>query len=290
MGKVHEIVRDKIIAELEKGTVPWVKPWLSTLPFNADSGRPYTSINAILLMCSNRGPGFITVKKACELHADWKGVSPEIVTFYAKVQASKKKKQDAGLPEDADSGFMLLRYYDVLPVAEVRNLPQSYYDKNVKKTGDAAKQNFVPAAEATVAALDAHIVFGCEKACYAPGMDVINMPHKDSFISIEEYYSTLFHELVHWTMHESRLNRKAGESYASEELIAEIGAAICLGELGLDYSKIIGNIGAYCHGWAKKIKEDDKVGLVVTAASKAFKAVEFIMAGTPELEGEEANA
>lgn len=284
MSKVHEIVRDKILAELDKGHAPWVKPWIITRPFNADSGRAYTSINALLLMCSGRGPGFITVKKACELHADWKGVSPEIVTFYAKVQASKEKKKAAGLPEDADSGFMLLRYYDVLPVAEVRGLPQKYYDANVIKTGDAATQNFVPAAEAVINGTDAHIVFGCNKASYAPGMDVINMPHKDTFTSIEEYYCTLFHELVHWTMHASRLDRKANESYASEELIAEIGAAVLLGSVGIDYEKVITNIGAYCGGWAKKIREADKAGLIVTAASKAFKAVDFIMAGTPEPE------
>jgi antirestriction protein ArdC len=47
---------------------------------------------------------------------------------------------------------------------------------------------------------------------------------------IEEYYITVFHELVHWSGRGGRLTRKSAINYAShkweEELIAEIGAMI----------------------------------------------------------------
>lgn len=280
-SKVYAIVQDKILAQLDKGSIPWVKPWAITMPFNGTSGRKYTGINAILLAMSGRGPSFITMKKASEMGADWRGVKPELVTFYGKVKYSKKYQKEHDLDEDAS--FLLLRYYDVLPVSEVRGLPQEYYDKNKPVTGGAATQNFVAEVENHLANIpELHITFGCNSACYAPGLDVINMPHKDQFTCIEEYYCTLFHELVHWTKHETRLNRNKDESYANEELIAEIGAAVLMGLFGIDYEKVIGNIGAYCNNWAKKIRDCEKTTLIVTAASKAFKAVDYIMGAANE--------
>ena len=107
------------------------------------------------------------------------------------------------------------------------------------------------------------------------------IPSADKFISQEEYYATLFHELIHSTGHPSRLNRElqgrheAKQSYAKEELIAEIGSAFLCSMLGIDNSDILQNKAAYIQSWLKALKDDKR--LVVKAASHAQKAVDYIL-------------
>lgn len=61
----------------------------------------------------------------------------------------------------------------------------------------------------------------------------MHLPEKTRFASVEEFYSTLFHELSHSTGHSSRLDRKldtdpkpfGSSDYGKEELVAEMSAA-----------------------------------------------------------------
>lgn len=282
MSKVHEIVTEKILEALDRGVVPWARPWKVALPFNAKSGRKYRGINALLLDISGRGPGFITPKVAQELGANFKGVKTELVTFYAPVPASKKKV--AAGEASADDTFLLLRYYTVLPVSEVKGLPDAYYERN---SVVQAEHQPIEEAEHIIAQFvertGVKIVFGGSKACYRPSTDEIHMPPRNSFISIEEYYSTIFHEMVHATEHKDRCNIK--EDYASNELRAEIGASVLLSHVGLDLSAVLENTASYCDGWSKRIRGERKT-LVMQAASKAYSAVDYVL--NAELEQEKA--
>lgn len=99
----------------------------------------------------------------------------------------------------------------------------------------------------------------------------------------QEYYCTLFHEMIHSTGHYERLQRDlkgkfGSKSYAFEELIAELGASFLCGESGIFYFTM-NNSAAYIKGWSKKLVDeltaDNK--FFVKAAAAAEKASEFIL-------------
>lgn len=120
-----------------------------------------------------------------------------------------------------------------------------------------------------------------DRACYIPSMDKVKMPEKTQFHGEEEFYSTFFHELVHSTGHEKRLNRKpigdhafGSKIYSKEELVAEIGASMLSSMCGIfDETKELST--SYIDSWRKKISTDKK--LIMTASGQAQKAVDFIM-------------
>ncbi len=104
------------------------------------------------------------------------------------------------------------------------------------------------------------------------------MPPVSTFHDAGGYYATLAHETIHWTGHESRLDRfKKGrdrEAYAREELVAEVGA--CMTCLALGLIPDFGQSGAYIEGWLKALHDDKK--FIFSAASAAQKAVDYITA------------
>lgn len=107
-----------------------------------------------------------------------------------------------------------------------------------------------------------------EVAFYSPSKDYVQLPKKEYFISTSKYYSTLFHEIIHWTGHESRLNREMNghadkESYSFEELIAEMGAMLCSLQFGI-FEEFINSV-RYLKGWAERKKGDRE-----TSIRKAF--------------------
>ena len=126
------------------------------------------------------------------------------------------------------------------------------------------------------------IKFKEKEAYYHIVEDYINMPKRKSFKSAELYYATLFHELVHSTGAEKRLNRKTinemaefgSEMYSIEELIAELGSAYLSSFTGI-LSKGIQNNAAYIKGWLGKLKNDKR--FIVQASGQAQRAVDFIM-------------
>jgi antirestriction protein ArdC len=124
-----------------------------------------------------------------------------------------------------------------------------------------------------------------DRASYSPSADVIAMPPKSVFNSSEGYYATLFHELTHSTGHASRIGREGIEEvngfgtelYSKEELIAEMGSAMLCGVTGIAPA-ILENSAAYLRSWIKVLRGDSK--LLVTAASQAQKAADYIRGGT----------
>lgn len=119
-------------------------------------------------------------------------------------------------------------------------------------------------------------------------MDCVVVPMKEQYKLINEYYSTTFHELTHSTGHKTRLDRLqtgavaafGSENYSKEELVAEIGSASIMNLLGIETTKTFRNSAAYIQSWIKVLKNDNK--FIVSAASKAEKAVNFILGNTEE--------
>jgi antirestriction protein ArdC len=270
---VYQIVTQRILESLDKGRIPWVRPWDSTLPFNAVTKKAYRGINSMLLW---GGPAYMTINQANKLGGKVKkGTKAEIVTFY---KIFDKINKDTGEP---DGRTFVLRYYNVFQVQDIEGLPEKYYKLNerAERTIDVHDE-----AESIVARLNPTIRVEGQKAAYAPILDIIYMPERNMFHSMEEYYSTLFHEIVHWTGHHSRLKRDLSqmkELYAAEELIAEIGTACICASIGLDYGKTIANSAAYCAGWAKALRAD-KANVITSCASKAHKAADYVLGEVTE--------
>jgi len=119
-----------------------------------------------------------------------------------------------------------------------------------------------------------------DRAYYSYKDDVVSVPDRRSFATPEDYYLTLFHELVHSTGHKARLNREMGatagfgsRAYAREELVAEIGAAFLSGQAGLD--PVPANCASYIAGWLETIRNDNSA--IMWAASRAQAAADHIL-------------
>jgi antirestriction protein ArdC len=107
------------------------------------------------------------------------------------------------------------------------------------------------------------------------------MPPRSLFTSVEEYYSTLLHELTHSTGHTKRLARESiidaapfgSRTYSVEELVAEMDGAYLCAEVGIS-NAVVENQAAYVAGWLRKLRDDRT--LLVHAAAKAQRAADFI--------------
>ena len=135
---------------------------------------------------------------------------------------------------------------------------------------------------------------GMRKAFYTVHDDTISLPSEKDFQSSANYYAALFHELIHATGHETRLNRTSivegngfgSDPYCKEELIAELGAAFLCGHVGI-VDRTIDNSAAYIQGWLSKLRADKT--LVVQAAAQAEKAVNFILGVSAQIPPDETS-
>ena len=285
---VYQMVTDRIIDALSNGTVPWQKPWReSGLPRNAITNRPYRGINMLLLNSLGYEHNlFLTYNQVNkELNGKIKqGEHGHIVTYW---NTDKNKTNNAAAENaDDDSGVKkkaFLRYYTVFNVSQCENIPEKYLQPQ-------REVRVIPTCEEVVAGMPKppEIKHKQNKAFYDALLDFINMPKKTSFTSDEGYYSTLFHELIHSTGHHTRLARKnliemaeyGSTPYSHEELVAEIGTCFLQSFTGLECE--FENSAAYIFGWLKVFEHNKSI--LVSAASMAQKAVDFILNITPETE------
>jgi len=260
-------VTQKVIAELETGAAPWVKPWKggSFMPSNVFTGKSYRGINVPLLWSSGADDlRFATFKQCQEQGANVKkGAKGNLIVFFKPWQV---RKIDADTNEATEKTVPMLRAYFVFNVADIEGLPES--------APKAAENARLDAAESLISQA---AIKPASSAFYRPSDDSIGMPPIDSFISAEHYYATALHELTHWTGHKSRLDRNLSgrfgdQSYAAEELIAELGSAFLCAELGIRMTEL--RHAGYIEHWLKLLRSDKRA--VLTAASAAQKASDFI--------------
>ena len=269
---IYEIINERIFVLLEKGEIPWQKPWISGEPANFITKKPYRGINPFILISSGYScPYWVSFKQA-------------------KGKGGMIKKGEKGFPvvfwkwiemdgQDTESGkrqVPFLRYYTVFNLEQTEGIEMP----------ELQQRNFQPIAEAEK--IIHHmprapvIEHKQPQAYYLPADDLVNMPNSNLFRSDEEYYSTLFHELIHSTGHASRLNRAElskinmlkSHDYSKEELVAEMGSAFLCGRCGIT-PKVIENQAAYIQGWLKRLQNNRK--WLIYAAAKAQKAADFIL-------------
>lgn len=275
---IYEIVTDRIIAAMEAGVVPWRKPWnadATTTPTSLASGKPYRGINHLILGLVQQIEGYETAlwgtyKQAQALGGNVrKGEKGTPVVLWKPVE-----KVNA---EGEKETFLLMRYFTVFNVAQMDGieLPAKYL----------ITREPVDVLEGVEAAL--HYEGGPDvrhvrqdRAFYNRVDDRITLPMLDQFTSPEAFAATALHEVIHSTGHKNRLDRLdegsvfGCESYAAEELVAEIGAAMLAEQIGIEVE--YAQTAAYLDSWLKVLKDDRK--MIVHAAQRAQKAVDVVLA------------
>ena len=277
-NNVYQMVTDRIIAELQKGRIPWKKYWSGTRSgaYNRITKKPYSLMNQMLLGQSGE---WATYKQWQELGGHIrKGEKASFVTFW-KIQPYEDINADG---ETEIKEIPLLRYYNVFHISQV---------EGVKPLKDVKLNDIEPIAEAErikeAYKEREHIQIKeviSNEAFYSPSGDYIQVPCKEQYTVANEFYSVLFHEITHSTGHKTRLDRFTtgaaamfgSETYSKEELVAELGSAIILNQIGIETPQTFKNSAAYIQNWLQVLKNDNK--FIVSAASKAEKAVNYIMA------------
>ena len=278
----YDAVTFRITEALQKGVVPWRKPWNlnASSPCNGFSGRLYRGINVFLLSCTSfRDHRWLTFRQARELGGYVRpGESSSIAVFWKRWEA-KPEEADAESWEAAARTIPILRHYHVFNLEQTEDVKIAPLDIPPPINPDERIERAQALARAM--ADGPEIDENCRAAWYRPDQDLVGMPPFESFKSADAFYSTLFHELGHATGHEKRLHRKGvmgtiqfgSETYGHEELVAELASAYCCSSIGLDNS-LEENSASYIHNWLKAIKANPKA--MVIAAAQAQKAADLI--------------
>jgi len=280
----YQLITDRIIAELEKGEIPWDKPWTGRAngPISHRSGEAYSLLNQMLL----RKPGeYITYQQAlAEGGHVKKGEHGHTIYLWKlrEVQGTSKDGSGNGEEKEEKKVIPFLKTITVFHIDQCDGIQPRWAQGESRPHAD-----IVEAGEAVIreyktrTGLRIDHIMG-DEASYSPALDRIRMPLREQFTNTAEYYSTLFHESVHSTGHPSRLNRFnergnggfGSESYSKEELVAELGASILCHDLGIETNKSFRNTAAYIQSWIGALRNDKT--LIVSAAGKADKAVNMI--------------
>jgi len=273
----YDRIADRIIGLLAQGSVPWHKPWKAKTgwPRNLLTKNPYRGINVFLLasMCYE-SPYWLTYRQALARGGSVRqGEKACPVVFWKQLEI---KDGDS----DEKRNIPLLRLYHLFNVAQCDGIE----DEVTPIEGSPSATIMTERLRQIVADMPQRppIKHGMTKAFYSPPEDYIGIPAPGRFEREEDYYSALFHEMIHATGHETRLNRatltdRAGfgtDPYCKEELIAELGATFLCAHAEIA-ERTIDNSAAYIKAWLERLQEDHT--LIVQAAAQAQKAVDFIL-------------
>ena len=265
MSKVKDIINNEVLKLINsQESLPWENPNFFESKMNIDTGSIYSGVNKILLYGTDKY--FISVNSAKKHGIDFAGVKTKMVVYYSKTTIKDKESQ-------AEKDIFLMRYYRVLPILACKNIPNKFLKKISKFEQENKDIKTIEGLETLIGLHNPKIIDIFEGSnFYRPSDDTIGLRKKESFKSTEMYYSTLLHELVHWTGHQNRLNRldsgyMDNHNRSIEELIAEIGSSYIKAEYGLELTD---NNRAYIKGWFKK---DIDISSVFSKCDKVYNYI-----------------
>jgi len=297
---------DQIIAALEAGVVAWHKDWVNDpnggdMPTSLSTLKQYGGTNVLVLWLTALSKGYTSKYWGTYRQIKERGgqvrMGEKGVTINRTITGAFQVKDDAGNPVTNEDGDPETKGYRTLRQFTVFNQEQADWAEDARLPQvDAPAQDVDPieAAEALVAeylASGPSLGWGGNQAFYRPAADHVQMPTRAQFTSPAGLYSTLYHELVHSTGHDSREAREGikkgtfgafgDKVYSFEELVAEIGSAFLCGHAGIPQEAHLDNSAAYIAHWLAALKQDK--GLIFEAANLAGKAVDRIL-GKQEVE------
>ncbi len=280
-NELFERITRQIIDAIEAGagefTMPWHR-WGESLgqPLNAVSGRSYRGINTVLLWAAAEGSGYSSGRWAT--YRQWseagaqvrKGEKSTPILFW------KNAANDGPGDDEADGrtrARFVARLYQVFNAAQVDGAKAEVINPAVPPAQRIA------AAEDFICGTGANIRHGGDRACYVPGIDQIWLPRFAQFLDPQSYYSVLAHETVHWSGAKHRLDRDlegrfGTESYAMEELVAELGSAFIAAHLGVAVEPRRDH-AAYVATWLQVLERDTRA--ILTASAKAQEAADYLV-------------
>jgi len=274
---VYTMIAERIITELERGVVPWHKPWTITSPaISHATGKPYSLLNQLLL--GGRSGEYLTFQQARKEGGHIrKGEKSSIVVFFKFIET-----------EDVDTGEIrsvpYLKYIPVFHVDQCEGIAPRFIASQPAMPSTPAQAHEAADRIITDYVQRSGIRFThrqSNEAFYRPYTDEVVLPLRSQFSETAEYYSTAFHELTHSTGHPKRLNRIGNQAhfgsdaYSKEELCAELGASYLVNHVGLESPASFRNNAAYIAHWLSVLREDKR--FIVSAAGKADKAVRLIL-------------
>ena len=292
---------DQVLANLEKGNLFWTQGWVAAgAPESAVTGKKYRGINNLYLslvaMAENYGDnrwatfrqmeekGW-TFKKDEEGHTLGKGKSVSVEYYEMRDKETKRRFERSvldGMTFDEQREYMdknvywLRKFYRVFNCSLMDGVP-------AKEMPMIDVNDRIEKAEAILDywnANESKIVYGGSQAFYRPSTDEVHLPEREKFKSTQSFYDTAFHEIGHSTGHESRLNRDlsggfGSQSYAMEELRAEIASIFMAQDLGIEPSEDrLQNNAAYIQSWKDEIKENPNA--LFTAIADADKIARYV--------------
>jgi len=298
MYDIYQDVTDKIIAALDQGVVPWIKPWSSTgssgssaqpYPINAITRRPYSGINLPLLWAAARMQGFsqdrwLTFNQAKKAGGHIrKGERSTLAVLYKPME--REEKDESGHLVLDENGNAKVVHFAILRTHFLFNIEQTEGVESFNEAPTAADSGLPfqanACAEHLLLSSGARIVHKpADMAFYHPIRDFIQLPTKAQFHDEGGYYATALHELTHWTGHHSRLQRDGiissspfgSPGYAFEELVAEMGAAFLCAQAGIQ-----GELRHedYLDFWLGLLKADKRA--ILRASGQARVASEYVL-------------
>ncbi|KSV73545.1 antirestriction protein [Sinorhizobium sp. Sb3] len=275
----YQRITDAVIEQLEAGTKPWVRPWRgnsrgSLVPRRVN-GEAYRGINVLMLWLASELAGYeentwLTYRQAQEFGGQVrKGEKGTLVVKYGTF--APKERED-----DDNRGIPYLKGYTVFNVEQIEKLSQEFYRPTEELP--TTQVPHLEAVETFVRNTGAVITYGGTTACFRPTPDDILLPERARFVDEVHLYSTLLHEMSHWSGAKHRLNRNltgrfGSESYAIEELVAELSASFLCADLGVAHDPR-GNTASYLESWLKVLKNDKRA--IVSAAARAQAAADYL--------------
>lgn len=281
---IHQELTDQIVSAIEAGAGDFAMPWhrdaARQIPKNIASENKYRGINVVALWVAQMTRGFDsniwgTYRQWQEKKAQVRrGEKASLVVFYKNIRDE----------ETTDPGEIEEKRLLIAKASYVFNANQVEGYAARKAPSLEGNSIGLDSVEQFVNSTGAQIRHGGDRAFYRCDTDTIHVPTRDRFIGTttssptESYYSTMLHELTHWTGPEQRLDRQlrqrfGSEAYAMEELVAELGAAFLCADLGISLEPRLDH-SAYLRSWMAVLKSDKKA--IFTAASKASEAVAFL--------------
>lgn len=315
--KILTQLTERFIDALESGNqIPWHKPWVMSkhhrtdyacgLGYIGSSGKEYSLLNSIMLYLNGHEPGEFVTRNEIATRTKTKLGSKEFWDLFIRDEHGEfpkstaivytnvseyKVKKDGKVVVDANgdevvrkSKFIKEAY--VYRIGTQVNCPFKVVGVE-KKSKPKKVVNGIADAEkiATEYISREGVKFSHSnenRAYYSPSLDVVNVPPIENFPKVEEYYSTLFHELGHSTGAENRLKRDirnvfGDHAYSKEELVAELCSCILMHDNGFNSETSTNNSVAYIQSWIKSLKSDPT--MLEWAFGKAERAVEYIYNG-----------
>ena len=276
MNKAYEEITNKIIEQLKNGCVPWEQPWFGqSQAISYATGKAYSFLNQLILGFT--GGEYLTWNQI-QQHKSFlrKGSKGHRVFFWSTFD----KVELTADGERITKKIPYLKTFTVFSVNDCDGLQPRWgkIQEPIQHVEDAIQMYL----DREKIELKHH---NTKETYYSPKYDYINIPPINNFISSEDYYSALTHEVIHSTGHSKRLNRlnPNGVSapfdpndYSREELVAEIGAAFLLNKFNIETKHSLEQNAAYINGWLNALEND--MSLFAIAAGRAEKAVKFVLA------------